>query len=380
MTPWIWLSAILKEVLQNRFEREFFVAKLFEPLTVRGTKFLNRAWVSPMCQYSATDGLVGEWHLVHLGSLISGRPGLVMVEATGIVPEGRITVGCLTIEDSFHAQRFQQVIKFAHSQNVKIGIQLSHAGRKGSTMRPWDPKKNAEKVDGGWQTHSASSIPFEGFPVPKELSKEEIRDLISRFAEAARRAVEVGFDVIEIHAAHGYLLHQFYSPLTNMRKDEYGGSFEGRIKFLLQTVEAVRSRIGLGVPLFVRISATDWVTEGWQIKDSIKLCLLLKELGVDLIDVSSGGNFLNAKIPFSPGYQVQFSNQLRDEVGILTTAVGGITDPHQAESILTRGEADAIFLGREFLRNPRWVLKAASELNSDIEWPSQLIRGTYKNI
>jgi 2,4-dienoyl-CoA reductase-like NADH-dependent reductase (Old Yellow Enzyme family) len=354
------------------------VAKLFEPLTIRSIEFLNRAWVSPMCQYSATDGFIGDWHLVHLGSLITGRPGLLMVEATGIVPEGRITVGCPTIEDLSHAKRFQRVIEFAHSQNVKIGIQLSHAGRKGSTMRPWDKNKVAEKVDGGWQTHSASSIPFESFPAPMELSKEEINVLISKFADAAGRAVEVGFDVIEIHAAHGYLLHQFYSPLTNMRKDEYGGNFEGRIKFLLQTVEAVRSRVGKEVPLFVRISATDWVDEGWQIMDSIKLCLRLKDLGVDLIDVSSGGNVHNAKIPFSPGYQVPFSNQIRKEVGILTSAVGGITDPHQAESVLTSGDADAIFLGREFLRNPRWVLKAASELNSDIEWPSQLVRGIYK--
>ena len=354
------------------------MAKLFEPLKIRSTEFLNRAWVSPMCQYSATDGFIGDWHLIHLGALVSGRPGLLMVEATGIVPEGRITVGCPTIEDLSHAKRFQRIIEFAQSQNVKIGIQLSHAGRKGSTMRPWDKNKVAEKVAGGWQTHSASNISFENFPAPIELSKEEIRGLVLKFADAARRAVEVGFNVIEIHAAHGYLLHQFYSPLTNMRKDEYGGSFEGRIKFLLQTVEAVRSQIGEEIPLFVRISATDWVEEGWQIKDSIKLCLRLKDLGVDLIDVSSGGNLPNAKIPFSPGYQVPFSEQIRNEVGILTGAVGGITDPHQAESILTSGKADAILLGREFLRNPRWVLKAASELNSNIEWPSQLARGIYQ--
>jgi 2,4-dienoyl-CoA reductase-like NADH-dependent reductase (Old Yellow Enzyme family) len=354
------------------------VAKLFEPLKIRSTEFLNRAWVSPMCQYSATDGFIGDWHFIHLGALVSGRPGLVMVEATGIVPEGRITIGCPSIEDFSHAKRFERIIAFAHEQNVKIGIQLSHAGRKGSTMRPWDEYKIANEIDGGWQTSSASNIPFDGFPAPNELTKAEIETLISRFADAAKRAVDVGFDVIEIHAAHGYLLHQFYSPLTNMRSDDYGGSFEGRIRFLLQTVKAVRSEIGEEVPLFVRISATDWVENGWQIKDSIKLGVQLKRLGVDLIDVSSGGNLQNAKIPFSPGYQVAFSSEIRSEAAIMTSAVGGITHPDQAESILVRGEADAIFLGREMLRNPRWVLKAASELNSEIAWPAQLVRGIYQ--
>jgi 2,4-dienoyl-CoA reductase-like NADH-dependent reductase (Old Yellow Enzyme family) len=298
-----------------------------------------------------------------------------MLEATGVVPEGRITIGCPSIEDYLHALSFKKVIDFAHKNNVKIGIQLSHAGRKGSTMRPWDNYKIANEADGGWQTSSASSVPFDGYPTPKEITKSEIRKLVSQFAEAAGRAVEIGFDVIEIHAAHGYLFHQFYSPLSNLRIDEYGGNFEGRVRFLLETVRAVRAKIGKDIPLFVRISATDWVEDGWQIGDSIDLCVHLKKAGVDLIDVSTGGNLSNVEIPVAPGYQVPFSSEIRNKVGILTTAVGGITDPSQAESILIQGSADAVFLGREMLRNPRWPLHAASELNCLIEWPDQLVRG-----
>jgi 2,4-dienoyl-CoA reductase-like NADH-dependent reductase (Old Yellow Enzyme family) len=351
------------------------VAKLFEALKIRNTEFSNRAWVSPMCQYSATDGFIGDWHFMHLGALVSGRPGLVMVEATGIVPEGRITIGCPSIEDLPHAIQFQRIIEFAHENEVKIGIQISHAGRKGSTMRPWDSYKVAQPVDGGWQTSSASTIPFDGLPTPKELTISEIASLVSNFADAASRAVQVGFDVIEIHAAHGYLLHQFYSPLTNKRTDSYGGNFEGRIKFLLETAKAVRDKIGEEIPLFVRISATDWVENGWKIEDSITLCRYLKELGVDLIDVSSGGNIHNAKIGTGPGYQVEFSRLIKKEVEILTSAVGGITQSEQAELILLNKEADAVFLAREMLRNPRWPLKAAFELNEQVAWPSQLMRG-----
>lgn len=328
-----------------------------------------------MCQYSATEGHVGDWHFIHLGALVSGRPGLIMVEATGVVPEGRITIGCPSIEDSNHANSFKKIIDFAHENNVKIGIQLSHAGRKGSTMRPWDRYKTATESDGGWETSSASNLPFEGYPAPRELTRPEIRELISQFADAAKRAVEVGFDVIEIHAAHGYLFHQFYSPISNTRVDEYGGTFEGRVRFLLETIEAVRGRIGQDVPLFVRISATDWIETGWGIEDSLKLCALLKKAGVDLIDVSTGGNVSNAEIPVGPGYQVPFSSEIRNEVGLLTTAVGGIVKPDQAESILINNSADAIFMGREMLRNPRWPLYAASELNAAIEWPAQLMRG-----
>jgi 2,4-dienoyl-CoA reductase-like NADH-dependent reductase (Old Yellow Enzyme family) len=354
------------------------LSRLFEPLKIGSTEFLNRAWVSPMCQYSATEGFIGDWHFIHLGALVTGCPGLLMVEATGIVPEGRITIGCPSIEDLPHALKFQRIIEFAHKNNVKIGIQLSHSGRKGSTMRPWDEYKIAQKDDGGWETSSASSIPFDGFPAPKELTRSEIQIIVSKFADAAQRAVEVGFDVIEIHAAHGYLLHQFYSPLTNLRTDEYGGDFRGRIRFLLETVAAVKDRISRDVPLFVRISATDWVEGGWQIQDSIRLCHYLKEAGVDLIDVSTGGNIHNAEIPFAPGYQVPFSSEIKEKVGILTSAVGGITQSMQAELILSNNDSDAVFLAREMLRNPRWPLKAAFELNSQIVWPVQLTRGINK--
>ncbi len=348
---------------------------LFRSLTLRGITFSNRIWVSPMCQYSASDGLVSEWHSIHLGALSTGRPGLIMVEATGVVPDGRISIGCLSIEDDEHANAFIPIIKFANSQKVKIGIQLAHSGRKGSTMRPDDDHKIATQRDGGWRTYSASPLAFPGYPIPSELTVAEIKDLISRFSHAAARAVKVGFDVVEIHAAHGYLLHQFYSPLTNHRTDEYGGDFTGRTKFLLETVIGVRKSIPSETPLFVRISATDWVDGGWDIDESVKLCILLKECGVDLVDVSSGGNIHNAVIPNGRGYQVPLAREIRIRSKIPTSAVGLITDPLHAQEILVNGDADAIFLGREMLRNPRWPLYAAGKLGIDIDWPTQLQRG-----
>ena len=247
------------------------MSNLFDPLTLRSVKFENRAWVSPMCQYSAKDGLVGEWHRIHLGSLASGRPGLLMVEATGVVPEGRISIGCPSIQDDSHAQAFKPMIDFAHSQNVKIGIQLAHAGRKGSTMLPNDDNLMASPEEGGWQCVSASAIAYHGYAVPREITVPEIKVLVAEFVEASKRAISVGFDVIEIHAAHGYLFHQFYSPVSNKRSDEYGGDFAGRTKFLLETVEAVRIAISDKVPLFVRISASDWVEHGWNLIDSVEL-------------------------------------------------------------------------------------------------------------
>ena len=263
---------------------------LFDPLTIGSVTFQNRVWVSPMCQYSATDGLVGQWHSAHLNAFATGAPGLIMVEATGVVPEGRISIACPTIHDDKHADAFKPMIDFAHSLNVKMGVQLAHAGRKGSTMRPWDDHRMASTEEGGWQSVSSSAIAFHGYPEPRALTVDEIHQLTRDFAAAAKRAVEVGFDLVEIHAAHGYLLHQFYSPLANTRTDEYGGSFENRVRFLLETVMAVRAAIPASTPLFVRISATDWVDDGWNLVDSIELCTQLKALGVDLIDVSTGGN------------------------------------------------------------------------------------------
>jgi 2,4-dienoyl-CoA reductase-like NADH-dependent reductase (Old Yellow Enzyme family) len=351
------------------------MSQLFDPFTLRGTTMQNRVWVSPMCQYSATDGYVGEWHQVHLGSFATGGVGLIMVEATGVVPEGRISIGCPSIEDEKHAEAFRPMIEFAHSHGVKMGIQLAHAGRKASTMRPGSDHLMASKEEGGWQAVSPSPIAFHNYPEPRELTTLEIKLLVRDFAAAAVRAVEVGFDVIEIHAAHGYLLHQFYSPLANTRTDEYGGDFEGRTKFLVEVAQAIREAIPEETPLFVRISATDWVDDGWNIIDSIELAKILKVIGVDLIDVSTGGNVHNAPIEATPGFQVPFAAAIRNEADIPTTAVGLITEAEQAEHIIVTGEADAVFLARAMLRNPRWALTASEKLGVVIDWPEQLDRG-----
>ena len=348
---------------------------LFDPLTIGSVTFQNRVWVSPMCQYSATDGLVGDWHRAHLNAFATGAPGLIMVEATGVVPEGRISIGCPTINDDKHAKAFRPMIDFAHSQNVKMGIQLAHAGRKASTMLPWDDHRMASVDEGGWQSVSSSAIAFHGYPEPRALTIDEIHQLTQDFVAAAKRAVEFGFDVIEIHAAHGYLMHQFYSPLANTRSDEYGGSFENRVRFLLETTMAVRAAIPASTPLFVRISATDWVDDGWNLVDSIELCTQLKALGVDLIDVSTGGNVHNAPIKATPGFQVPFAAAIRAEAAIMTAAVGLITEPEQAQYIIETGEADAVFLARAMIRNPRWALNAAEKLGVKIAWPHQLERG-----
>lgn len=350
------------------------MTSLFTPLKIRDVEFSNRAWVSPMCQYSAENGLVGQWHRVHLGAFATGGAGLIMVEATGVVPEGRISIGCPSIEDDAHADAFKPMIDFAHQHGVKMGIQLAHAGCKASTMRAWDEHLMASEAEGGWQAVSSSAVAFEGYPIPRELTLAEIAELVQAFADAAERAVSAGFDVIEIHAAHGYLLHQFYSPLMNHRTDEYGGTFDNRVRFLLEVVRAVRQVIGQGTPLFVRISSSDWAEGGWNLIDSVELAKLLKDLGVDLIDASSGGATHNAKIDVKPGFQVPFATAIRAETGILTSAVGLITDAEQAEHILATGEADAVFVGREFLRNPRWALEAAEKLGVTIAWPSQFER------
>ena len=347
------------------------MSHLFDPLTLRGTTIRNRVWVSPMCQYSANDGFVGQWHQVHLGSFSTGGVGLIMVEATGVVPEGRISIGCPSIEDDKHAEAFRPMIEFAHSHGVKMGIQLAHAGRKASTMLPSSDHLMASKEEGGWQAVSPSPIAFHGYPEPRELTTLEIKLLVRDFAAAAVRAVEVGFDVIEIHAAHGYLLHQFYSPLANTRTDEYGGDFEGRTKFLVEVAQAIREAIPEETPLFVRISATDWVDDGWNIIDSIELSKILKVIGVDLIDVSTGGNVHNAPIEATPGFQVPFAAAIRNEAGIPTAAVGMITEPEQAEHIIVTDEADAVFLARAMLRNPRWALTASEKLGVKIDWPRQ---------
>ncbi len=351
------------------------MSHLFDPFTLRGITMQNRVWVSPMCQYSANDGFVGEWHQVHLGAFATGGVGLIMVEATGVVPEGRISIGCPSIEDEAHAEAFRPMIDFAHEHGVKMGIQLAHAGRKASTMRPGSDHLMASKAEGGWQAVAPSPIAFHGYPEPRELTNLEIKLLIRDFAAAAVRAVEVGFDVIEIHGAHGYLLHQFYSPLANTRTDEYGGDFEGRTRLLVEVAQAIREAIPEEVPLFVRISATDWVDDGWNIIDSIELAKILKVIGVDLIDVSTGGNVHDAPIEATPGFQVPFAAAIRNEAAIATGAVGLITEAEQAEHIIVTEEADAVFLARAMLRNPRWALSASEKLGVKIDWPAPLDRG-----
>jgi 2,4-dienoyl-CoA reductase-like NADH-dependent reductase (Old Yellow Enzyme family) len=348
---------------------------LFSPMQLRNATFPNRVWVSPMCQYSAQQGVVGAWHRAHIGALATGAPGLIVMEASAVSAEGRISIACPGLWTDEQAAAFKPLIDFAHSQNVPIGIQLAHAGRKGSTMRPWDDHLIASGSEGGWQTVSASPLAFNTMPTPHELSVAEIQELIQKFVKAAKRAQDIGFDVIEIHAAHGYLLHQFYSPLSNQRTDEYGGSFENRIRFLLEVTKAVRSAIGPQAVLFVRISASDWVADGWSIEDSIRLATELKLAGVDLIDVSSGGAVHNAQIPIGPGYQVDFANRIKSEADIPTSAVGMITEAKQANEIITTGKADAVMLARAMLRNPRWAMQAAEELGAVIPWPDQLARG-----
>ena len=342
---------------------------LFTPLTIRGVTFKNRAWVSPMCQYSAVEGLVGEWHRAHLESFATGGAGLIMVEATGVNPKGRISVACPGIWNSELADAFTPMVNFAHAMGSKMGIQLAHAGRKASSMRPWDDHPMASEAEGGWTAVAPSAVAFEGYPVPQALTIAEIQATIQDFIIAATNAVAVGFDVLEIHSAHGYLLHEFLSPLSNLRSDKYGGDFDGRTRFLREVVSGIRAAVPSTVPLFVRISATDWVEGGWDLAQSIELAIILAELGVDLIDVSTGGNVPGVKIPVGPGYQVPFADEIRKASGVLTSSVGLITDAVQAEDILTSGKADAVMLGREMLRNPRWPLHAAEELGEVIAWP-----------
>lgn len=350
------------------------IPQLFRPLKIRELEFKNRLWVSPMCQYSAINGVVGDWHLVHLGTFATGGVGLIMVEATGVTPEGRISIGCPGLWNDAQAEAFKPSIDFAHKQGVPIGIQLAHAGRKGSTMHPWADHEIASRSEGGWENVSASEIPFRDFPNPRALTIDEIKDLEMSFVSAANRAIEVGFDVIEIHAAHGYLFHQFLSPLSNKRDDLYGGSLANRMRFLLETARLIREVIPESTPLFVRISATDWVDGGWDLDQSIELSKELKKVGVDLIDVSTGGLVHDAKIPSAPGYQVPFASGIKEKANILTSAVGLITDGHQAEKILEDGDADAVMAGRQFLRNPRWAIEVAESFGEKIDWSMQLER------
>jgi 2,4-dienoyl-CoA reductase-like NADH-dependent reductase (Old Yellow Enzyme family) len=352
------------------------MAHLFDPLTIRDIQFANRVFVSPMCQYSSTDGLANDWHLVHLGSRAVGGAGLVMTEATAVLPEGRISPQDLGIWGDDHVQALQRIVRFIHEQGSIAGMQLAHAGRKASTRRPWEGHGAVPESEGGWKNVMApSAIPFtENYPKPQALTRDGIREIVAAFAAAARRACDAGFRVIELHGAHGYLIHEFLSPLSNQRDDEYGGSFENRTRMLREIVQAVRGSWPKGAPLFVRISATDWVDGGWDLEQSIALARELKQLGVDLIDCSSGGSVPHAKIPVGAGYQTPFAQRIRDEAGILTGAVGMIISSAQAEHIINNGQSDAILMAREFLREPYWPLRAAHELRQSVSWPVQYLR------
>lgn len=349
-------------------------SQLFSPIKIKDTTLKNRIVISPMCQYSSIDGFANDWHLVHLGSRASGGAGLIIQEATAVAPEGRISPEDLGIWKDEHIEKLKAITDFIKSQNAVPGIQLAHAGRKASVTSPWKGNKKLDASQGGWQTVAPSAIGYHDDETPVALDKNAIQQLISDFKVATRRAVQAGYEVLEIHAAHGYLNHQFLSPLSNTRTDEYGGSFENRIRFTIEVLEAVQTEWPANLPLFVRISATDWAEGGWNIEESIALSKILKEKGVDLIDVSSGGAVSHQKIPLEPGYQVPFAEKIKKETGILTGAVGLITEAHQAEEILTSGRADLVLFARESLRNPNLALDFAKALATDVPWPPQYER------
>jgi 2,4-dienoyl-CoA reductase-like NADH-dependent reductase (Old Yellow Enzyme family) len=349
---------------------------LFDPLTIRGVTLRNRIFVSPMCQYSCEDGLATDWHLVHLGSRAVGGAGLVMAEATAVEARGRISPQDLGLWSDAHIEPLARSVRFIHSQGAVAGIQLAHAGRKASTARPWDGGTRVDPAQGGWSDVVApSAISFSpDYPMPVEITQQGVAQVVRAFGDAALRARQAGYRVVEIHGAHGYLLHSFVSPLTNHRADNYGGSFENRTRIVREVVEAVRRNWPEKCPLFLRISSTDWMEGGWDIEQSVELARTVRPLGVDLLDCSSGGNVAGAKIPLAPGYQAPFAERIRREAGVLTGAVGLITSAVQAEQILRSGQADAVFLARQMLRDPYWPLHAAIELGQTASWPVQYLR------
>src|SRR6478752_1919815 len=353
------------------------MSALFTPVRLRDLEIRNRVWVSPMCQYSAGDGVPNDWHLVHLGSFARGGAGLVFTEATAVVPEGRISPEDAGLWNDEQQEAWTRIVQFVHSQGAVAGIQLAHAGRKASTYSGFTRERGAvADADGGWRPVAPSA---EAFPRlrddPEPLDHAGITRVVTAFGDAAERAVAAGFDVLEVHAAHGYLLHEFLSPLSNHREDEYGGGFDNRVRLVLEVVREVRGRVSAGVPLVVRLSATDWAEGGWNDDETVRLAALLRVEGVDLVDTSTGGNVL-ADIPVGPGFQVPFARRVRTEAGIPSGAVGLITEPKQAEEILAEGSADVVLLGRELLRDPHWPLRAAYELGETEtdQWPVQYRR------
>ena len=359
------------------------VAKLLEPLTLRGTTLANRIWASPMCQYSCdpdrAPGVPGDWHLVHLGGLALGGPGLILTEAAAVVPEGRITPHDAGLWNDEQTRGWARVVDFVHSQGVAIGVQLAHAGRKASTHRPWAEQRGSVPLtEGGWETVAPSAVPFDDHATPTALDRAGLDRVVRAFADAAGRAHAAGFDVVELHAAHGYLLHQFLSPLSNRRTDEYGGDLAGRSRLLLEVLDAVRAVWPQDRPVLVRISTSDWVEGGWDVAESVALTRELAARGADLVDASSGGSSPDQRIPVGPGYQVPHAARIRRETGVPVAAVGLILEPLQAEQLLVSGDADAVFLARPLLADPRWPQRAAQALHAPgaVAWPAQYVRAT----
>jgi 2,4-dienoyl-CoA reductase-like NADH-dependent reductase (Old Yellow Enzyme family) len=353
------------------------VSQLFTPIALRDVTVRNRVWVAPMCQYSAVDGVPNDWHLVHLGSFARGGAGLVFTEATAVTPEGRISPEDTGLWNDEQQAAWTRIVDFVHAQGATAGIQLAHAGRKASTYSGFTAERGGvADADGGWRPVAPSGLAFPGLREdPEALDVAGVAGVVTAFGDAAERAVAAGFDVLEVHAAHGYLLHEFLSPLSNQRDDQYGGSFENRVRVVLEVVQEVRGRVGDGVPVVLRVSATDWVDGGWSADDTVRLAALAHEAGVDLVDTSTGGN-VAADIPIGPGYQVPFARRIRTEAGVPVGAVGMITEPKQAEDIIGDGSADVVLLARELLRDPHWPLRAAHELgetDTDL-WPVQYRR------
>ncbi|MDR1876460.1 MAG: NADPH dehydrogenase NamA [Flavobacteriaceae bacterium] len=355
------------------------MSKLFTPLQLESITLKNKVVMSPMCQYSAHDGFANDWHLVHYGSRAVGGVAAIIQEATAVSPQGRISYRDLGIWKDEHIPELNKIVRFIQKQNSLAGIQLAHAGRKASVPIPWNPDEKLEEAYSKWSTVAPSPVPFDkNYQTPKELSVDEIRIIVEDFKEAAERAVKAGYDIIEIHAAHGYLIHQFLSPLSNKRTDEYGGSFQNRIRLLTDITEIIKINLPKHVSLWVRISATDWVDGGWSVEESVELVKILKKLGVEAMDVSSGGLVPDAKIPVKPNYQISFSRQIKNQTGITTGTVGLITDAVQAEEILENNEADFVLIGRELFRNPYFTLEAADILGDNIPYPVQYERAKLR--
>lgn len=353
---------------------------LFEPLPLRALTLANRILVSPMCQYSSVDGFSNDWHFVHLGTRAVGGAALVFTEASAVTADGRISPQDLGVYQNGHVNGLARIVDFIHAQGTLAGTQLAHAGRKGSTARPWEGGRAVLPSAGGWEPVGPTNEPFAaGYPVPGALSVEHIAGIVDAFRQAAARALAAGFDVVEVHAAHGYLIHEFLSPLVNTRTDQYGGSFDNRVRLCLEIVQAIRGVWPDRLPVFVRLSSTDWKDGGWDIDQCVELARRLRALGVDLIDCSSGGAVPDAIIPLAPGYQVVFAERIRREAGIATGAVGLITESGQADAIIREERADCVLLARELLRDPYWPLRAARELGQQVPWPAQYLRAAPRD-